>query len=125
MAGIWWCARCCRVSIDRCTASRSSHGTTTPRAMETLQQERELWEERARGVATARERLIERYLPLAKHVAARLYAARAVPDVEFGDYLHLAYVGLLEAMERYRAGGDAQFATFATYRIRGAILNNV
>jgi RNA polymerase sigma factor for flagellar operon FliA len=93
--------------------------------MEALKQEEELWEEQARGVSAARERLIQRYLPLAKRVAAGLFAARAVPDVEFGDYLHLAYVGLLEAMQRYRAGGGAQFATFATYRIRGVILNNI
>jgi RNA polymerase sigma factor for flagellar operon FliA len=94
--------------------------------MEALQRsEEDLWADRARGVTEAREQLIQQYLPLAKRLAASLYATRAVQDVEFGDYLHLAYVGLLEAMQRYRAGGEAQFATFATYRIRGTILNNI
>jgi RNA polymerase sigma factor FliA len=93
--------------------------------MEALQHERELWAEQSRGDAAAREQLIQRYLPLARRLAASLFAQRAVPDIEFGDYLHLAYVGLLEAMQRYRAGGEAQFATFATYRIRGTILNNI
>jgi RNA polymerase sigma factor for flagellar operon FliA len=87
--------------------------------------ERQLWLEHSRGVASAREQLVQQYLPLAKRIAATLYARRAVDDVEFGDYLHLAYVGLLEALQRYRADTDAQFATFATYRIRGSILNNV
>ena len=93
--------------------------------MEALQQEQELWADQARGVAAAREKLIQQYLPVAQRVAAGLFATRAVPDIEYGDYLHFAYVGLLEAMQRYRAGGAAQFATFATYRIRGTILNNI
>jgi RNA polymerase sigma factor for flagellar operon FliA len=87
--------------------------------------EQQLWDECSQGVASARERLVRRYMPLAKRIAASLYARRAVDDVEFGDYLHLAYVGLLESVQRYRSGADAQFATFATYRIRGAILNSI
>jgi len=74
---------------------------------------------------TARAQLLEQYLPLARRLAAVLYARRAVDHVEFGDYLQLAHVGLLEAMARYRPESEAQFATFATYRIRGSILNGV
>lgn len=87
--------------------------------------EQRLWAEYQDGAAAARERLLEQYLPLARRVAASLYARRAVDDVEFGDYLHLAYTGLLEAMRRYRYTPLTQFATFATYRIRGAVLNGV
>jgi RNA polymerase sigma factor FliA len=87
--------------------------------------EQRLWMECAQGVAAAREHLVRQYMPLARRIAASLYARRAVDDVEFGDYLHLAYVGLLESIERYRSGTEAQFSTFATYRIRGAILNSV
>lgn len=87
--------------------------------------EQQLWAEHCRGVADARARLIEKYLPLAKRIASALFAGRAVDDVEFGDFLQFAYVGLLEAVDRYRAEDGVQFATFATYRIRGAILNNI
>jgi len=87
--------------------------------------ERQLWAECSQGVPAARERLVREYMPLAKRIAASLYSRRAVDDVEFGDYLHLAYVGLLEAVQRYHAGGEAHFTTFATYRIRGSILNNI
>lgn len=87
--------------------------------------ERQLWVEYSQGAAAAREELVRQYMPLAKRIAASLYARRAVDDVEFGDYLHLAYVGLLEAIDRYRSESDAQFATFATYRVRGAILNGI
>lgn len=87
--------------------------------------EQQLWRDHRTGDAAARDALLERYLPLAKRLAASLYAKRAVDDIEFGDYLQLAYTGLLEAMLRYRPGDGAQFATFATYRIRGAVLNGL
>lgn len=87
--------------------------------------DRQLWDEYQRGDSAARERLILLYLPLAKRVAASLYARRAGNQVEFGDYLHLAYVGLIEAIQRYRSDSDAQFATFASYRIRGSVLNSI
>jgi len=87
--------------------------------------DRQLWTEYAQGDGNARERLIHLYLPLAKRIAASLYARRIGDQVEFGDYLHLAYVGLIEAIQRYRSDSDAQFATFATYRIRGSVLNSI
>lgn len=93
------------------------------RAGDTL--EHQLWHDYRAGDAAARDALLERYLPLAKRLAASLYAKRAVDDIEFGDYLQLAYTGLLEAMLRYRPGEGAQFATFASYRIRGAVLNGL
>jgi RNA polymerase sigma factor FliA len=91
--------------------------------MEALEQR--LWLDCRNGVAAAREQLVSQYLPLAKRLAGNLYAQRRVDDIEFGDYQQLAYVGLLEAVDRYRADGGAQFATFATYRIRGSILNGI
>lgn len=91
--------------------------------MEALEQQ--LWVDYRNGVADARERLVSQYLPLAKGLAASLFSRRRVDDVEFGDYLQLAHVGLLEAIQRFRTDGDTQFATFATYRIRGSVLNGV
>ncbi len=73
----------------------------------------------------ARKVLIERHLITAQKVAATLYASRFDDSVEFADYLQFARVGLLEAIERYDPKREASFATFATYRIRGAILNGI
>lgn len=87
--------------------------------------EEQLWTDYRDGAMEARAQLLEKYLPLARRLAAALYARRAVDDIEFGDYLHLAYAGLLEAMQRYRHGAEAQFTTFATYRIRGSVLNGI
>lgn len=75
--------------------------------------------------ATARERIITHYLPFAKATAARLYRNRPSSELEFGDYLQLATVGLIEAVDRYEAGHSASFKTFATYRIQGAVLSGI
>lgn len=78
----------------------------------------------ARGVE-ARNRLVEHYLPLARTVAATLYARRGGLAVEFQDYLQLATLGLIEAVERFDPSLGHAFATFATPRMRGSILNGL
>ena len=72
-----------------------------------------------------RDLLAIRYAGYAKAQAARLYARRAHNEVEFDDYVQFALVGLMEAIERYQLGRGAQFKTYATSRIRGAILNGL
>ena len=65
-----------------------------------------------------REALIERYMGLAKIMAAGCYQRRADNSVGFGDYLQYARVGLVEAIDtsirnapcrsrRFRATGSA------------------
>lgn len=87
-------------------------------------EERDLWVSYIanRDVGT-RGRLIQRYLPLTQKIAAGLYAQRADGSVEFHDYLQYARIGLLEAIDRYDPSREAAFATYAGYRIRGAVLN--
>ncbi|SFQ11230.1 sigma-70 family RNA polymerase sigma factor [Variovorax sp. 770b2] len=73
----------------------------------------------------AREQLICHYLPYAKMVAATVYGRRTHNDVEFADYLQLARVGLLEAVDRFEPGQGAQFKTFAAKRVQGSVLNGL
>lgn len=75
--------------------------------------------------AGAREALIGHYLPHARIVAADLYGRRTQNDVEFDDYLQLARVGLIEAVDRFDPAYGAQFKTFASKRLEGAILNGL
>ena len=74
---------------------------------------------------TARDQLIGHYLPYARMVAATVYARRTHNDVEFDDYLQLARIGLLEAVDRFEPGQGAQFKTFAAKRVQGAVLNGL
>ena len=73
----------------------------------------------------ARVELIEHYLPFAHGIALRLYASRSFNDVELGEYKQLAALGLLEAMERFDPDRGAQFKTYATHRVDGAIRNGI
>jgi RNA polymerase sigma factor for flagellar operon FliA len=69
--------------------------------------------------------LIDRYLALARRIAGYLFAQRVDRNAQFDDYLQAARLGLLEALDRFDPERGVGFATFATYRIRGAILAEV
>jgi RNA polymerase sigma factor for flagellar operon FliA len=75
--------------------------------------------------AAAREALICHYLPYAKMMACVVYGRRMHDEVEFDDYLQLARVGLVEAVDRFNPGQGAQFKTFAAKRVHGAVLNGL
>lgn len=88
--------------------------------------ESELWRRLRSGRdAQARQQLILLYLDLARRIAGMVYAKRKGLTADFEDYLQLARVGLLEAIDRFDPARNANFATFATYRIRGAVLNGL
>ncbi len=72
-----------------------------------------------------RNRIIERYLPLSRAIAASLYAARIADDAEFADYMQYATLGLIEAVDAYDWRRGVKFSTFATYRVQGAIRNSI
>lgn len=72
-----------------------------------------------------RDALIRRYLPYAHTVAATYYARRIHDEIEFDEYRQLAIVGLVESVDRYAEDRGAQFKTFASRRMHGAILNGL
>lgn len=85
-----------------------------------------LWQRfRRGGDASAREALLALHLPYAKVVASVYYGRRFHDEVEFGDFLQFASVGLLEALDRYDPAHGVQFRTFAARRMHGAILNGL
>jgi RNA polymerase sigma factor FliA len=85
-----------------------------------------LWDRWRQGAdAAAREQLICHHLPYARMVAATVFARRTHSDVEFEDYLQLARVGLVEAVDRFDPSQGAQFKTFAAKRVQGAVLNGL
>lgn len=84
-----------------------------------------LWEAYCHGGDGAREQLVERYLPFARTMAAKLYATRTHLEMEFGDYLQYARIGLIEAIDRFDGARGFKFETFAASRISGAILSGM
>jgi len=73
----------------------------------------------------ARESLVALLLPYARTVAATYYGRRMHNEIEFGDYLQYARIGLLEALDRFDPDKGAQFRTFAARRMHGAILDGL
>ncbi|RZF29072.1 sigma-70 family RNA polymerase sigma factor [Paraburkholderia sp. UYCP14C] len=80
---------------------------------------------RDEGGPQAREAVFAHFLPYARALAAQLYAGRHHDDVEFKDFLQLACVGLLEAIDRFKSERGVSFRTFCTPRLRGNVLTGV
>jgi RNA polymerase sigma factor for flagellar operon FliA len=85
-----------------------------------------LWQRLRSGTdADARELLLALHIPYARVVAGAYYARRFHDEIEFGDYLQYASLGMLEALERYDPARGVQFRTFAARRMHGAILDGI
>lgn len=69
------------------------------------------------------DRLAE-YAPLVRKLALQLLA-RLPASVELDDLIQAGMIGLLDAARRYQEVVDAQFETYATARIRGAMLDEL
>jgi len=68
--------------------------------------------------------LVIRYAPLVKRIAYHL-AGRMPPSVQVDDLMQAGMIGLLEAAKNYDAGQGASFETYASIRIRGAMLDEI
>jgi len=71
-----------------------------------------------------RDALIRQYLPLVRRLATHMIA-KLPPNVELDDLVQVGMIGLTEALSRYEASQGVQFETFATQRIRGAMLDEL
>lgn len=71
----------------------------------------------------ADDSLVE-YAPLVRKLALQLLA-RLPASVELDDLIQAGMIGLLDAVRRYQETADAQFETYATTRIRGAMLDEL
>lgn len=71
-----------------------------------------------------RGRLIEAHLDVARRAAA-MFHPRVREHVELDELIALANVGLADAARRYDPTRGASFATYAWYRVQGAIVDEL
>jgi RNA polymerase sigma factor for flagellar operon FliA len=71
-----------------------------------------------------RDQLVQRFVPLVKRIAYHLMA-RLPASIQFEDLVQNGMIGLLDAMERFQEGFGAQFETYASQRVRGAMLDGL
>jgi RNA polymerase sigma factor FliA len=72
--------------------------------------------------ADVREELVLRYVTLVHFVLGRLGISQEVGS-DYEDLVNQGLLGLIEAVDRYDPGFNTQFSTYATFRIRGKILD--
>ena len=71
-----------------------------------------------------REAMLKQYVPLVRRLAHHMIA-KLPPNVEIDDLIQVGMMGLAEALTRYQAAQGVQFETFATQRIRGAMIDEL
>ena len=81
------------------------------------------YEEISRSERPSDELLLEQ-LPQVKFIARRIHE-RLPQHVPLDDLVHAGIVGLIDAMHKYDANKNVRFASYAKFRIRGAILDSL
>lgn len=71
-----------------------------------------------------RDQLIRDYTPLIKQIAKNI-AVRLPPSIDTDDLLSAGVIGLIDAIDKYDPKRNNKFKTYAEYRIRGAMLDEL
>ena len=70
-----------------------------------------------------KDEMIRAYLPLVKKVVNRLLG-RVPKEVDVKEMINSGIIGLVDALEKFDPKKDTNFATYARFRIQGAILDS-
>jgi RNA polymerase sigma factor for flagellar operon FliA len=85
----------------------------------------DLWAQyRASGSKSAKDKILVEYAGLVKFIAQRM-ALNLPASVEVGDLAGAGVMGLIRAVEMFEPERGLKFETFATHKIRGAILDEL
>ena len=71
-----------------------------------------------------KNKLISEYAPLIKFIAQKI-AVRLPSNIELDDLISSGVIGLMDAIDKYDPTRDNKFKTYAEFRIRGAILDEL
>ncbi len=77
-----------------------------------------------RNDETTRNRLITEYLPFVKRIVHRM-AVHLPAHVDVDDLINAGIIGLIQSVDRFDPTRDNTLATFASFRIRGAVLSEL
>jgi len=84
-----------------------------------------LWKEyKEHGSLVARDKLLAEYTPFVRYTAQRM-AINLPNNVQIGDLIGAGVMGLIKAVESFDSNRDIKFETYATHKIRGAILDDL
>lgn len=80
--------------------------------------------EAGRGDLEKRNEIILDYLPMVKYVANRI-AGRLPSHIEVEDLVNAGIIGLIDAIEKFDPSRKIKFKTYAEFRVKGAILDEL
>jgi len=84
-----------------------------------------LWKEyKEQGSTAAKDKLLAEYTPLVKYTAQRM-AVNLPNSVDVGDLIGSGVMGLIKAVETFDLSLGFKFETYATHKVRGAILDEL
>lgn len=72
-----------------------------------------------------RDTLILKYAPLVKNVVGRLTFRLPIDAADREGLVNVGIIGLMEALEKFDSARNVQFETYARFRIRGAVLDEL
>jgi len=72
-----------------------------------------------------RDQLIMKYAPLVKNIVGRMTYKLPIDAADREDLVNVGIIGLMEALDKFDRNRNVQFETFARFRIRGAILDEL
>jgi len=70
------------------------------------------------------DQIVQEFSPMIKYVANRI-ALRLPPHIEVDDLVSVGAIGLMDAIEKYDPSRGAKFKTYAEFRVRGSILDEL
>lgn len=68
--------------------------------------------------------LVEKYIPLVKYLASRVMIGKT-KYIEYEDLVSYGVIGLLDAINRFDSEKGMQFSSYATLRIKGAMIDEI
>jgi len=74
--------------------------------------------------AAAREKIVLEHTPLIRYIVNRI-AVRLPSHIDLDDLHNTGVIGLMDAIEKYDPEKNCKFKTYAEFRIKGAILDQL
>jgi RNA polymerase sigma factor (sigma-70 family) len=74
---------------------------------------------------TVTNEMVKQYIPIVKSIAGKLFQKTRTSYFQYEDLVGFGYEGLMDAFKKYDPSKNACFVTYASIRIRGAILDSI
>ncbi|SHI39556.1 RNA polymerase sigma factor for flagellar operon FliA [Clostridium cavendishii DSM 21758] len=76
------------------------------------------------GALDHKEKVVEKYIPLVKYIASRVIFGKT-KYFEYDDLVGYGMIGLMDAMNKYDASKGMKFSSYASIRIKGAMIDEI